>query len=219
MAKRMAEVLLAKHKPAKSAAHVEGSEALEWLAELSPAQANAFVLPHMPERISGADFAKEFGAVDDAASNVKAHERYPVAAGLRFVTGEDARVRSVVATLRILSACAANESSGDAASTASGLSTDVVEAALRSVGESVTHAHGDYTALGLGCAETDAIVHALTQELGPDNGVYGARVSGGGSGGTIAVLCREEAVEAIRALSREPRFDFASTGRAPTIIV
>ena len=48
--------------------------------------------------------------------------------------------------------------------------------------------------------------------LGPDAGVYGGRVSGGGSGGTMVVLCREDAVPAVEALATRLTFGKPFTG-------
>jgi len=213
MAKRMAEAELerAGRFPAELAAVASGAapRRLGWLSQLPLPFVQAFVAPLLPAAITGKDFVARYGAVDDEASDVQPEAEYPVLAALRFASGEDGRVRAATSVLRLVAAAAAAGAADEAAT----------EAAMRSVGELVSAAHGDYSALGLGCAETDAIVHALTRELGPAAGVYGARVSGGGSGGTVAVLCREDAVAAIRALAAEPRFDFAGTGRPATIIV
>ncbi len=44
---------------------------------------------------------------------------------------------------------------------------------------------------GLGCKETDLIVQ-YARELGPDNGIYGAKITGGGSGGTVVLMTSNE---------------------------
>ena len=44
-----------------------------------------------------------------------------------------------------------------------------------------------YTRIGLGCEETDLLVE-LGRDAGPDKGIYGAKITGGGSGGTVAFL-------------------------------
>ena len=66
--------------------------------------------------------------------------------------------------------------------------------------------HRGYTAIGLGCPELDTMLHALTHDLGVAAGIFGARVSGGGSGGTIAILCRADALPTIEALARKLTF-------------
>jgi L-arabinokinase len=48
--------------------------------------------------------------------------------------------------------------------------------------------HHSYGArCGLGTPETDLIVD-LVRERGPRSGLYGAKITGGGAGGTVAVL-------------------------------
>jgi galactokinase len=80
-----------------------------------------------------------------------------------------------------------------------------VEAALTAIGELMRQAHRGYTSIGLGCHELDVMLQALSA-LGPGKGVYGARVSGGGSGGTVVVLCREDAIPAVEALAQRLTF-------------
>ena len=48
----------------------------------------------------------------------------------------------------------------------------------------------------LGSAGTDRLV-ALVRREGAASGIYGARITGGGSGGTVAVLARSDAGAAI----------------------
>jgi L-arabinokinase len=59
---------------------------------------------------------------------------------------------------------------------------------MHEAGSLMLQTHRFYSDLGLGSEETDLLVNLLT-DAGAANGVYGARVSGGGSGGTVAVLC------------------------------
>ena len=47
--------------------------------------------------------------------------------------------------------------------------------------------HESYSAAGLGNEYTDKIVE-MVRASGADNGVFGARVSGGGNGGTVCIL-------------------------------
>lgn len=70
-------------------------------------------------------------------------------------------------------------------------------AALAHIGELMVHAHLGYSSIGLGAPATDRIV----AEARRVEGVFGARVSGGGSGGTVVVLCSEAAVPALRTLA------------------
>ena len=56
--------------------------------------------------------------------------------------------------------------------------------------------HASYGRCGLGSEGTDRLV-ALVRAEGPAAGLYGARITGGGSGGTVAVIGRREAAPAI----------------------
>ena len=59
-----------------------------------------------------------------------------------------------------------------------------------------------YSSCGLDCAECDELVTRLSA-LGAVNGVYGARITGGGSGGAVAVLAKRSAEEAILSVAAD----------------
>ena len=62
--------------------------------------------------------------------------------------------------------------------------------------------HGSYSACGLGSDGTDLLV-ALAREAGSAQGIYGAKITGGGSGGTVAILGRQDAGERVAGIGRE----------------
>jgi L-arabinokinase len=70
------------------------------------------------------------------------------------------------------------------------------ESARREAGELLYQSHASYSACGLGSAATDRLV-ALVRAEAPAAGLYGARITGGGSGGTVVVLGRRDAATAI----------------------
>ena len=55
------------------------------------------------------------------------------------------------------------------------------------MGELMYHSHHAYTECGLGSKSTDVIVD-LTREAGTSEGFFGAKITGGGAGGTVAIL-------------------------------
>ena len=57
--------------------------------------------------------------------------------------------------------------------------------------------HWSYTECGLGCEATDSLIEFVRRECG-DNQLYGAKITGGGAGGTVAVLGAKGAEEAFR---------------------
>ncbi len=66
--------------------------------------------------------------------------------------------------------------------------------------------HRGYTTIGLGCPELDAMLSALDTEIGIAGGIYGSRMSGGGSGGTLAILCEKAALPLIVELATRKTF-------------
>jgi L-arabinokinase len=70
------------------------------------------------------------------------------------------------------------------------------EGQFESLGELMYQSHASYSACGLGSTGTDVLVQ-LVREAGPRSGLYGARITGGGSGGTVAALGRREASSTI----------------------
>ena len=60
------------------------------------------------------------------------------------------------------------------------------------LGTLMYESHASYGRCGLGSPGTDRLV-ALVKSAGPAAGLYGARITGGGSGGTVAVLSRPDA--------------------------
>ena len=55
------------------------------------------------------------------------------------------------------------------------------------MGSLMLKSHESYSAVGLGNEYTDKIVD-MVRDAGTNNGVFGARVSGGGNGGTVCIL-------------------------------
>src|SRR4029077_13333065 len=69
---------------------------------------------------------------------------------------------------------------------------------VHGLGALLAASHAGYDAMGLGHpAATATVDDALARP-----GVHGARSSGGGSGGTVVVLCERDALEDVRALIR-----------------
>ena len=68
------------------------------------------------------------------------------------------------------------------------------------LGELMYQSHASYSACGLGVAGTDRLVE-LVREAGPAQGLFGARITGGGSGGTVAVLSQRSAGAAVASVA------------------
>src|SRR5207248_128029 len=73
--------------------------------------------------------------------------------------------------------------------------------------------HRSYSACGLGSEGTDRLVE-LVEAAGPECGLFGAKITGGGSGGTVAVFGTREAASVVRDLAARYAAD---TGREATV--
>jgi L-arabinokinase len=68
------------------------------------------------------------------------------------------------------------------------------------LGELMYGSHESYSACGLGSDGTDRLVE-LVRSAGPERGLFGAKITGGGSGGTVAVLGTSAAESFVRDLA------------------
>ena len=75
------------------------------------------------------------------------------------------------------------------------------ESGLVEMGELMYGSHASYSACGLGSDGTDLLVE-LVRQAGPAAGLFGAKITGGGSGGTVAILGRSGAGAAVADIAR-----------------
>lgn len=169
---------------------------LEHITELTPSIVRAVSEEVLPPRLQGSEFLSRYGNVDDALSTIEPKTIYAVRAGATFPVEENWRAQIAVHLLR-------------------GATQDSRQAVLNLIGELMFQAHEGYNSIGLGTAETDKMVQAI-RKLGPQRGFYGARVSGGGSGGTVVVLLEEIALPALKTLSQS--MFFSADGPLPLIM-
>jgi len=164
---------------------------LQFLSELTPSEF-ADVSPSLPRVMRGKEFALEYKTHDDpltgftaASDSVTLDRTYPIRPAARFPIEESHRVQIAKSLFRQLHRTKPG-------------SPDRQEL-LTLLGEFLFQSHAGYSRMGLGCPETDAMA-AAARELGPDQGFYGARISGGGSGGTVVVLLEESALPKLEQL-------------------
>jgi galactokinase len=137
----------------------------------------------LPERCTGAEFLQRYAGITDPITSVRDAVSYRVRAATEHPVYEHARAnefRQLLQSpeLHVLGAEGRQRS------------------LLERLGALMYEAHQSYSACGLGSAGTDRLV-ALVRELGPERGLYGAKITGGGSGGTVAVLGRADATPAV----------------------
>jgi galactokinase len=76
--------------------------------------------------------------------------------------------------------------------------------ALVEMGQLMFASHESYSACGLDSDGTDLLVQ-MVRDRGPQRGMYGAKITGGGSGGTVCVLGRADADPQIDEIARDYR--------------
>lgn len=150
--------------------------------ELAPSELRSLPAKVLPETITGRAFLARCGGVDDPLSKIEPGRTYGVRAAVAFPIEENFRAATAEALLR-------------------GVTAKNREASLCALGELLFQSHAGYSSIGLGCPETDAMVEAV-RAAGPARGFYGARVSGGGSGGTVVVLLTPAALPALQRIAR-----------------
>jgi L-arabinokinase len=84
---------------------------------------------------------------------------------------------------------------------ARGAAAEASEEAWRLMGDLMYQSHYSYTECGLGNEATDLLVDLVRQQ-GAANGLYGAKVTGGGAGGTVAILGRQDSQGSFRNVVR-----------------
>ena len=139
-----------------------------YLANVSPAEWEARFRDRVPDVTTGAGFLARYGGFTDTVTTIDPARTYAVRQSAAHPIYEHDRVRHFRALLQ---------------------QSSIDDATLVSLGELMYQSHESYSRCGLGSAGTDALV-ALVRAAGPSRGLYGAKITGGGSGGTVAVLAR-----------------------------
>ncbi len=142
-----------------------------YLANISPSSWERFYRDEVPLSLRGDEFLARYGGSTDTATQIAPDQLYAVRQPTAHPIYEHQRVRlfrSLLAT------------------------RPLTEENLLLLGELMYQAHASYSACGLGSDGTDRLVE-MVSAAGPAQGLYGAKITGGGSGGTVVVLARREA--------------------------
>jgi len=153
-----------------------------YLSNLQPSEFEQRFAARLPEAMLGADFLARYGGTTDPVTRVEPERAYAVRVPAAHAVYEHFRVRAFAELL-----------GGDGGET--------TERRRELLGELMYQSHASYSACGLGSSGTDRLVE-LVREAGPARGLYGAKITGGGSGGTVAVLGRRDAVDAVKEVAR-----------------
>jgi len=132
----------------------------------------------LPEKMTGSEFLETYGVTIDTATTVDPQTDYHVQRATDHHVLESRRVKQFVGFLE----------------QASGLPLESPQrlGALGKAGQIMYGSHVSYTNCALlGADECDVLVQLVRDRQG--EGLYGAKITGGGSGGTVAVLADESA--------------------------
>jgi galactokinase len=145
-----------------------------YLVNLTPSVFEEECRDHLPAEMSGAAFLERHRSTFDTVTTVDPARVYRIRQSTAHPIYEHHRVRTFRQLL---------------------LATPCEERRVL-LGELMYQSHASYSACGLGSHGTDLLVELVRAE-GSAAGLYGARVTGGGSGGTVAVLARSDAAAAV----------------------
>jgi len=152
-----------------------GRSPIDYLTELSVQEFNEQYLAKLPEAVLGSDFLAAHKNHDDPVTTIHPGATYRVIGPTRHPIEENERVQKFMEAL-------AQANHGD-------------EAALIAAGEEMYAAHESYrNNCNLSVEEVDFLVDAV-RKRGPQNGLYGAKITGGGTGGTVAVFGRLDSLK------------------------
>jgi galactokinase len=129
--------------------------------------------------MSGSDFLKRYQGITDHVTRVDPNRSYAVRAPTLHPILENERAHRFRCLIR----------------------ARIEDATLREMGQLMYAAHDSYTACGLASDGTDLLVE-FVREAGPSRGLYGAKITGGGSGGTVAILGHTGADDTINEIAR-----------------
>jgi len=152
-----------------------------YLANITPEDFESRFAARLPERMTGAEFLRRYDGITDSVTRVDPAREYAVRQATAHPVYENARVTRFAELLGAL--------------------RPGVDDVARAMGELMGESHASYGACGLGSEGTDRLV-AMVREAGPSTGLFGAKITGGGSGGTVAVLGRADAEPGVREIAR-----------------
>jgi galactokinase len=148
-----------------------------YLANLEPDEFEENFARHLPDSMVGAEFLARYGSTTDTVTTVEPDRTYAIRAPAMHPIYENFRVRQFADLLQ----------------RRAGLSKDE----KTRLGKLMYESHASYSECGLGSQATDLLVE-LVRATGVDQGLFGAKITGGGSGGTVAVLGDRKAESAVK---------------------
>jgi len=156
----------------------------------------------IPEKMPGRDFLAAFGSHHDEATSIEPNLEYSVRLPTEHPIYEAERAQRFSALLR-----------------AARHNPAARHELLQAAGELMVQSHFSYShRCGLGSPGTDLLVQ-LAREAGAQAGIYGAKITGGGQGGTVAFLTDRARNVDVDAVLESIRNDYqAQSGNASRLL-
>lgn len=171
------ELARAKEQKNRSALPFKG-----YLSNISVSEFEERFRALLPETITGKDFLDQFDVSIDDATVVDENTVYPVLYSTAHPIYENDRVNRFAQLLTGLHDGKRKSNRG---------------VALHELGTLMFQSHESYSRCGLGSERTDEIVRLAAMT----DGIYGARITGGGQGGTVCLLVAgDEGIDAVTKL-------------------
>lgn len=149
-----------------------------YLTNMLPSDFELLFGTTVPDLLSGREFLQTYGVSIDTVTQIVPEKQYPVKVATAHPIYENWRVRQ----FKILLSMAGNQHS---------------KAEYEQMGELMVQSHQSYTACGLGTAKTDQLVKMALEKR--DQGIFGAKITGGGSGGTVCFMAvGNEGISAVK---------------------
>jgi L-arabinokinase len=150
-----------------------------YLSNLAPAEFRASYERWLPEALTGQEFIERAGEHVDPFTTIDPKREYPVRSAARYAVEENFRVQMLRALLEATT-------------------RDRSEASLRLIGEVLCQSHNAYAECGLGSDACDELVARALEA-----GFPGAKMTGGGAGGVVAILGRSSDWRAIHTVAEQ----------------
>ncbi|KAM7459710.1 hypothetical protein LguiA_036704 [Lonicera macranthoides] len=151
---------------------LEAEASLDYLCNVAPHRYEALYAKMLPESMPGEKFLEKYTDHNDLVTVVDNKRSYGVRAAARHPIYENFRVKAFKALLTSM----------------------MSDEQLTALGELMYQCHCSYSACGLGSDGTDRLVQ-LVQEMqhrkiskSGEGSLYGAKITGGGCGGTVCVI-------------------------------
>ena len=125
----------------------------------------------MPPQLDKSQYLRTYGFHTDPFTPLQEELVYRIRANTRYAVEENQRVQLFVELCRTAAPA---------------------PRAYELMGELMYQSHYAYTECGLGAKATDFLV-GLCRRAGLQSGIYGAKITGGGAGGTVAILASNDA--------------------------